>query len=91
MGRQSDTDALGREARARMAQAEKDSRRRFAPDAERTDGQDGSSPVRPRRYRLYDRIAGKVSLTAINVVIIATAALLVAALVYGIVTGSPGR
>ena len=44
---------------------------------------------RPQRYRLYDRIAGRVSLTAINIVIAATVILLIAAIVVGVVTGTP--
>lgn len=66
-----------REARARMEAAERESERRFAPDS-----------GRPRRYRLYDRIAGKVSVNTMNVIIGATVLLLVVALVVGIATGT---
>lgn len=76
----------GREARAQMARAEEKSRR----GAQAADDERAGRPSRPRRYRLYDRIASKVSLTAINIVIAATALLLVIALVYGIATGTPG-
>ena len=66
-----------REARARMEAAERESERRFAADS-----------GRPRRYRLYDRIAGKVSVNTMNVIIGATVLLLVVALVVGIATGT---
>ena len=46
-------------------------------------------PAGPRRYKLYDRIAGRVSLNAINLIITVTALLLIAVLIYGIATGSP--
>ena len=46
---------------------------------------------RPQRYRLYDRFAGRVSVGAMNIVIIVVAALLVIALAYGIATGTPGE
>ena len=66
-----------REARARMEAAERESERRFSADS-----------GRPRRYRLYDRIAGKVSVNTMNVIIGATVLLLVVALVVGIATGT---
>ena len=50
-------------------------------------GSNGSK--RPQRYKLYDRIAGRVSVTTMNVVIGALAVLLVAAWIIGIVTGNP--
>ena len=50
-----------------------------------------ADPKRPRRYKLYDRIASRVSVTAMNVIILITVALLIAFLVVGIVTGSPQR
>ena len=71
----SDSD---REARARMEAAEKQSERQFSAD-----------PGRPRRYKLYDRIAGRVSVSAMNVIIAATVVLLIAAIIVGIVTGNP--
>ena len=44
---------------------------------------------RPRRYKLYDRIAGRVSVGTMNIIIAATVILLIAALVVGVVTGTP--
>ena len=84
MGRLNDP---GREARSRMAR-EEESRRRAGQG--KAPGEGAPSPRRPTRYKLYDRIADRVSLNAINAVIIATAVLLVVALVYGIVSGSRG-
>lgn len=65
-------------ARAQLEAAERESERKFSTD-----------PGRPRRYKLYDRIAGKVSERTMNIVIGVTAALLVAAIVIGIITGTP--
>ena len=65
-------------ARAQLEAAERESERKFSAD-----------PGRPRRYKLYDRIAGKVSERTMNIVIGVTAALLVAAIVIGIITGTP--
>ena len=67
-----------REARARMEAAEKQSERQFSAD-----------PGRPQRYKLYDRIAGRVSVSTMNVIIVATVILLVAALIVGVATGTP--
>ena len=67
-----------RQARAQMEAAERQSERRFSAD-----------PARPRRYKLYDRIANRVSVTTMNVIIGATVILLIAALVVGILTGNP--
>ena len=69
-----------RQARARMEAAERQSERQFSPD-----------PGRPRRYRLYDRIASRVSVNTMNMIIIATVILLVAAIAIGIATGNPQR
>ena len=67
-----------RQARAQMEAAERQSERQFSAD-----------PARPRRYKLYDRIANRVSVTTMNVIIGATVILLIAALVVGILTGNP--
>ena len=67
-----------REARARMEAAEKQSERQFSAD-----------PGRAQRYKLYDRIAGRVSVSTMNVIIGATVVLLIAAIIVGIVTGNP--
>ena len=67
-----------RAARARMEQAEKAASARQEV-----------LPRRPRRYKLYDRIKDKVSVTTMNVIIGATVLLLVLALVIGIATGNP--
>ena len=83
MGLLSDLNDPRRAARARMEAAERASKR--DPQA----GGAGDQPRRPQRYRLYDRIAGRVSLNAINIVIAVTSLLLIAALVYGIATGNP--
>ena len=71
-----------RQARARMEQAEQAARREAEPQT------DGDGKPRPRRYKLYDRIADRVSLSAVNGIIVAVSLLLVIALVYGIATGS---
>lgn len=59
-------------ARAEMAQAE---------DKNKAD------PVRPKRYKLYDRIAAHATVSMMNVIIVATVILLVLAVVIGIATG----
>lgn len=78
MGFLSGFDDPDRQARARMEAAEKQSERQFSAD-----------PTRPQRYKLYDKIASRVSVTTMNVIIGATVILLIAALVIGIVTGNP--
>ena len=45
----------------------------------------------PRRYRLYDKIKDRVSLRTVDLVIVITSVLLVAALVIGILTGSRAK
>lgn len=42
---------------------------------------------RPGRYKLYDKIKDHVSLRTVDMIIIITSVLLVAALVIGIITG----
>jgi len=69
-----------RQARARMEAAERESERQFSAD-----------PSRPRRYKLYDRIASRVSVNVMNVIIGATVLLLVLALIIGVATGNPQR
>jgi len=69
-----------RQARARMEAAERQSERQFSPD-----------PTRPRRYKLYDRIASRVSVNTMNVIIGATVLLLVLAIIIGVATGNPQR
>ena len=73
-----------RQARARLEAASKVSERQFAADA---DGKPAKAP--PMRYKLYDRIAGRVSVSTMHVIIGAVVVLLIAALVIGIATGSP--
>ena len=73
-----DLNRQEREARSRMEAAERQSERQFS-----------AGPARPRRYRLYDRIARNVSVSAMNVIIATVAALLVLALIIGIATGNP--
>ncbi|MBR0367222.1 MAG: hypothetical protein IJH86_02385 [Clostridia bacterium] len=73
-----DLNRQDREARERMAAAERQSERQFSAD-----------PARPRRYKLYDKIAARVSVTTMNVIIGATVVLLVLAVVIGIATGNP--
>ncbi len=46
-----------------------------------------TEPGTPRRYRLYDKIKDKVSLRTVDTVIAVTAVLIVALLVFGIITG----
>ena len=77
------------DARARMEQAEKASRR--AQQQAREAGGAADAPRRPRRYKLYDRIRDRVSVTTMNVIIGATALLLILALIIGIATGNPQR
>ena len=73
-----DLNRQDREARERMAAAERQSERQFSAD-----------PARPRRYKLYDKIAARVSVTTMNIIIGATVVLLVLAVVIGIATGNP--
>ena len=75
-------------ARGRMEAAQSESRRRFAPESERLDSE--GRPI-PRRYKLYDRIASKVSVGTMNIVVIVVSLLLIAAIVVGIATGTPGQ
>ena len=65
-----------RYTRAEMEEAKLQSEQRFS-GTQRT----------PRRYKLYDRIKDHVSLRTVDTVIIVTAALIVALLIYGIATG----
>ena len=74
-----------RAAREAMEQAASRSRRTFGEG----DADGNPQPKRPQRYKLYDRIASRVSVNTMNVIIAVTALLLVAALVYGIATGNP--
>ena len=74
-----------RAAREAMEQAAGRSRRTFGEG----DANGEPLPKRPGRYKLYDHIAGRVSVRTMNVIITVTALLLVAALVYGIATGNP--
>ena len=67
-----------KQARAQMEAAERQSERQFSAD-----------PTRPRRYKLYDRIANRVSVNTMNVIIGATVLLLVLALIIGVATGTP--
>ncbi len=66
-----------RETRAEMDQAKARSEQRF-----------GEQKL-PRRYRLYDKIKENVSLRTVDTVIVVTALLIIAALVYGIITATP--
>lgn len=43
---------------------------------------------RPRRYKIYDRIAANVSLRTIDIIIAVTALLLIGFVIYGIATGT---
>ena len=43
----------------------------------------------PKRYKIYDRIKDHVSLRTVDIVIAVTALLIVALLVYGILTATP--
>lgn len=83
MGMLSNMNDPDRQARARMEAEEQAAKRR-----QESAGSDGS-PRRPQRYKLYDRIKDRVSVTTMNVIIIATALLLILALVYGIATRTP--
>ena len=76
-----------RAARARMEVEEKKARR--SQETASTDAAGKPLPRRPQRYKLYDRIKDRVSVTTMNVIIGATVLLLVIALVYGIATGNP--
>ena len=85
MGLLSDLNDPQRAARARLAGEER--ARRESP----VDAREPGEPRRPRRYRLYDRIKDRVSVTTMNVIIGATVLLLVVALIVGIATGTPNR
>ena len=69
-------DRRTRNARAEMELAKRQSEKTFSTD-----------PKQPRRYKLYDKIKDNVSLRTVDLVIIITSVLLIAALVIGIVTG----
>ena len=84
MGLLGDLNDPQRAARARMEEAERTSKRNGPADAA-----GNPQPRRPQRYKLYDRIKDKVSVTTMNVIIGATVLLLVLALVIGIATGNP--
>ena len=43
----------------------------------------------PRRYKLYDKIASRVSVSTMNVIVGATALLLILAIIIGVATGNP--
>ena len=74
-----------RAAREAMEQAASRSRRTFGEG----DANGAPKPAGPRRYKLYDRIADRVSLNTMNVIVTVTAILLVAVLIYGIATANP--
>ena len=82
MSRLDDNDT--RAAREAMEQAASRSRRTFGEG----DADGSPKPKRPQRYKLYDRIADRVPLSAVNGIIVAVSLLLVIALVYGIATGN---
>ena len=86
MGLLSDLNDPQRAARARMEEAERTSKRNGPADAA-----GNPQPRRPQRYRLYGRIKDRVSVTTMNVIIGATALLLIIALIVGIATGNPSR
>ena len=87
MGLLSDLNDPARSARARMEAEEQAVRR--SQESRGTDAEGKPLPRRPQRYKLYDRIKDHVSVTTMNIIIGATALLLVIALVYGIATGNP--
>ena len=68
-------DTSIRAARAEMEAAKVRSEKDFGPDQKL-----------PRRYRLYDKIKENVSLRTIDIVIAVTSILIIALLVYGIMT-----
>lgn len=68
------------ETRMRQARAEMDAAK---AQTER------NSYTGPRRYKLYDRIKDHVSLRTVDTVIAVTSLLIVAALIYGILTATP--
>ncbi len=76
-----------RAARARMEAEEKKFKQ--SREAGGTDAAGTPLPRRPQRYKLYDRIKDRVSVTTMNVIIGATVLLLVLALIVGIATGNP--
>ena len=43
----------------------------------------------PKRYNLYDKIQEHISLRGVNIVIIVTSLLIIAFLIYGILTATP--
>ena len=67
-----------RNTRAEMEAAKQQSEKTFS-----------AGPRQPRRYKLYDRIKDHVSLRTVDAIIIITALLIVAALIYGIATATP--
>ena len=87
MGLLNDLNDPARAARARMEEAERSSRKTL--EARGTDAAGKPLPQRPRRYKLYDRIKDRVSVTTMNVIIGATVLLLIIAIVYGVATRTP--
>ena len=59
------------------------------PGTQEEGGGSENAGSRPKRYKLYDRIAANVSLTTINIIIAVVAILLVVFIIYGIATGTP--
>ena len=66
-----------RNTRAEMEIAKKQSEKVFA-----------TGPKQPAWYKLYDKIKDKVSLKTVDIVIAATACLIIALLIIGILTGN---
>ena len=66
-----------RRARAEMDAAKAQSEKRFSDNR------------LPRRYKLYDKIKDHVSLRTVDTIIVITSLLIVAALIYGIITATP--
>ena len=87
MGLLGDLNDPHRAARARMEAEEK--KFKHSREAGGTDAAGNPLPRRPQRYKLYDRIKDKVSVTTMNVIIGATVLLLILALIVGIATGNP--
>ena len=55
-----------------------------APEQETGAAEEG----RPKRYKIYDRIAANVSLRTIDIIIAVTAIALIGFVIYGIATGT---
>ena len=73
----------GFDERLEMEAAAKASEQKFSG----TDAEGNPVPKLPKRYKLYDKIAKHVTVHMIDVIIVATVILIIAAIALGMITG----